>query len=254
MFTDSQTRFTNCLFARNQAVPEGLVSHNNTSPARRFDVYRNNVRTSLVEALVSRFPVTQRLVGDVFFAAMAQEFIHVSPPRSPVLLNYGDAFPDFAEEFEPAQSLAYLPDITRLEVARGRAYHAADTAPLSAEELASVGPDRLADLVLQPHPSLTILQSPHPVATIWGMNCEGMEPYPIDDWTGEDVLITRPLMLVEVRIMPPASAAFFLALARGIRLGEAADEAAQQSAMFDLSACFTLILQSGAFTGLSMKA
>lgn len=254
MFTDSQTRFTDCLLAPHHTVPEGLVSHNNTAPARRFDVYRNNVRTSLVEALASRFPVTQRLVGDVFFAAMAQEFIRVSPPRSPVLLNYGDAFPHFTEGFEPARSLAYLPDIMRLEVARGRAYHAADASPLSAEELASVAPDQLADLVLQPHPSLTILQSPHPVATIWGMNCEGMEPSPIDDWTGDDVLITRPLMLVEVRIMPPASAAFFLALAKGISLGHAADEAAQQSENFDLSACFTLLLQSGAFTGLSMKA
>lgn len=250
----SQTRFADCLMARNPAVPQGLLSHNLASPPRRFDVYRNNVRTSLIEALASRFPVAKRLVGEEFFAAMAAEFIRISPPRSPVLLVYGDVFPDFVEGFEPARPLAYLPDVMRLEVARGRAYHAADAAPLSPEELGGIAPERLADLVLKPHPSLSILQSTHPVATIWGMNCDGAEPEPIEDWTGEDVLITRPLMLVEVRIMPPGSAALFLALAEGQTLGQAADEAQRQAETFDLSACFALILQSGAFTGLSMKA
>ena len=43
------------------------------------------------------------------------------PPRTAWLDAYGTEFPEFLEHFEPAASLAYLPDVARLERAVGRA-------------------------------------------------------------------------------------------------------------------------------------
>ncbi|WP_318530149.1 MULTISPECIES: hypothetical protein [unclassified Rhizobium] len=61
---------------------------------------------------------------------MALAYAERHPPRSPLLLFYGDDFADFVATFEPARDLAYLPDVIRLEAARGHAYHAADAVPL----------------------------------------------------------------------------------------------------------------------------
>lgn len=250
MPADIQTRFAQALADTALPVPAGLAAWNGGEPARRFGVYRNNVASGLVGAFGSRFPAAERIVGKDFFAAMAQEFIRLFPPRSPLLLTYGDGFADFVESFEPARELAYLPDVIRLEAARGRAYHAADAAPLDAGELSKVTPEKLAGLTFLPHPSMSILRSAHPVVTIWAMNSGALDLAPIEPWTGEDALIVRPHMLVDVHRLPPGGAAFLQALADGATLSEAAEAASVSTAEFDLSANLAGLLQSGAFTAI----
>lgn len=228
--------------------PAGLAAWNEAVPVRRYDVYRNNVASSLTGALASRFPVTERIVGPDFFRAMAGAFIRAQPPRSPVLLAYGDGFPDFAATFEPAQTLTYLPDVMRLELARGRAYHAADAQPLDPAALAAIDPALLGDLVLVPHPALSVLSSPHPVVTIWATNAGEKPLGPIDPWQGEHALVVRPRLTVEVIPLPPAGAAFFRRLAEGASLSQAT--AATVDEGFDLTEALAILLRSGAFTTL----
>ncbi|MBW8448359.1 MAG: DNA-binding domain-containing protein [Arenimonas sp.] len=228
-------------------VPKGLAAWTGNRPTRRFGVYRNNVRMGLTGALATRFPATEAIVGPEFFSAMAEAFVAAHPPRSPLLLAYGDDFAGFVQGFVPAAGLAYLPDVIRLEAARSRAYHAADAKPLAAADLASVAPERLADLVLEPHPSLVLLRSAHPVVTLWAMNAGALPLAPITDWAGEDALIVRPHMAVEVHRLPPGGAAFFAALSTGQTLGEAAEAAFAQAPAFDLAASLAALITTGAF-------
>ncbi|TCL70348.1 DNA-binding domain-containing protein [Rhizobium sp. BK251] len=248
MSADIQTRFAAALADAGLPVPPGLAAWNGREPERRFGVYRNNVSTGLTGAIASRFPAAEQIVGKDFFAAMARAFVQLHPPRSPLLLSYGDNFADFVAGFEPARALAYLPDVIRLEAARGRAYHAADVEPLDPAELAKVGPGALAGLRLVPHPSLSILHSTHPVVTIWAMNAGELDVAPIDPWTGEDALVVRPHMLVEVHRLPPGGAAFLQALAKGATLAAAAEGAVLAAPEFDLSTNLAGLIQSGAFT------
>jgi Putative DNA-binding domain len=67
--------------------------------ARRFAVYRNNVAVGLIGALEARFPVSRRLAGDDLFRAMARTFVRANKPRSPIMIAYGEEFPDFAAEY-----------------------------------------------------------------------------------------------------------------------------------------------------------
>ncbi|RDL51445.1 hypothetical protein BLJAPNOD_02579 [Ensifer sp. M14] len=247
MSLDTQTRFAVALTDPASPVPKGLASWTGSQPERRFAVYRNNVIAALTGALAARFPASQQIVGEAFFAAMAADFIRAHPPRSPLLLSYGDDFAEFVERFEPAKAIAYLPDVIRLEAARGKAYHAADVASLDAATLAALSPERLADLVFVPHPSLCVLRSPHPVVTIWAMNAGEAALQPIDDWTAEDAVVIRPHMIVEVRRLPPGGAAFLQALAQGTCLAAAVDIATEDADAFDLSANLAGALQSGAF-------
>jgi len=102
MFKDLQCDFAEALRDPSKPLPMGLVSQNSHGLEQRFAVYRNNVAIGLIEALEARFPVVRRLVGEEFFTAMARVFVQAHPPRSPLLMIYGDSFPQFIAGFGPA--------------------------------------------------------------------------------------------------------------------------------------------------------
>lgn len=248
MSVTTQAEFATALLDTDRAVPEGLTAWNGLRPERRFGVYRDNVVAGLIGALASRFPVAENIVGKDFFAAMAHEFVRLHPPQSPLLLAYGDDFADFVETFEPAGDIDYLPNVIRLEAARGKAYHAADAAPLDPVLLAAIEPERLASLVFVLHPSASILRSPFPMVTIWAMNAGEMELRPIDNWSGEDALVVRPEMMVEIHRLPAGGAVFLEVLAGRADLATAVEAAVAIAPDFDLSANLAGALAAGAFT------
>jgi Putative DNA-binding domain len=216
-------------------VPRGVTSHNSDAPRERFAVYRNNVMVGLVSALEARFPATRKIVGEDFFKGAAKLFAATQPPRSPLMLLYGDAFPFFLADFEPAREVPYLADVARLEAARTRAYHAADAKPLTPAALSGGLPD-LAGMRFILHPSVAIVASDYPIVTIWAMNSGEIALAPITDWRGEDALVSRPGRDVEVRRLPPGAKTFLQNLAARNPLGEAAAAALAANASFDLAA------------------
>ncbi len=235
MFAPFETSFAGALLDAEQPIPHGVSAHNAAVPTRRFAVYRNNMVAGLVKALNSRFPVVEKVVGEEFFAAMARAFVVERPPRTPLLAIYGDDFAAFIAAFAPARELAYLADVARLEAARTRAYHAADVTPVDASRFAALDPCAVDGIRIDLHPSIQIVRSPHPIVTIWAMNSGEQELAPIDNWHGEDALVVRPHLDVEVRLLPPGGAAFLLALAGGRPLGAAAEAALADHPQFDLT-------------------
>ena len=247
----SQSLFAQAVLDAAAPVPEGLVAWNSPIPQRRFGVYRNNVAIGLGAALASRFPIAEKIVGADFFAAMARVYIDQHPPRSPLLLAYGDDFADFVATFAPAAEITYLADIIRLEAARSRAYHAADRAPLDPGALAGIAPQDLPKLVFEAHPSATVLCSTHPIVTIWAMNGGDLPLQPIADWRGEAALVVRPDLTVNVHRLTAGGAVFVSALLSGVPLGTAVQRAIDDDPGFDLSANLAGILRAGALTNLS---
>ena len=248
-----QQRFAAALMEPGSPVPVGLASWNSPQPTARYNVYRNNVMIGLRRALAGRFPAAERIVGNDFFAAMADMFIRENPPRSPLLFLYGNEFADFAAGFPPASQLPYLADVIRLEIARGRAYHAADQAPLDPARLAAVAPDDLARVRFTLHPSISIVRSAFPVVTIWGMNAGEAPAAAITDWSPQDALVVRPNLAVEVLRLPAGGADFLEALSSGETLGDAAEAAITGNAGFDLTANLAGALNAGAFSAITIE-
>ncbi|MDB5551409.1 MAG: hypothetical protein JWL86_1393 [Rhizobium sp.] len=242
-----QAAFARALRDKAAAVPSGLEAWNGARPERRFGVYRNNVFWGLVESLRSRFPVTAKIVGDEFFTGMADVFIRAHPPISPLLLAYGDDLPGFAETFPPLAQLPYLADVIRLEIARSHAYHAADRAPLDRSVLSGLAAERLPELVFEAHPSSSVVRSSHPILTIWSMNSGEIPPAPIEPWIGQDALVVRPDLIVNVHSLPLGGAVFMAALRSGGPLGAAVEAALDDDPGFDITANLAGVLQTGSF-------
>lgn len=250
-FEQLQDRFASALLDPHLPVPDTVTSHTARAPQKRFAVYRNNVVAGLIAALRAQFPASESIVGAEFFAAMARVYIETQPPRSPVLVTYGDGFPDFIAGFAPSAEIAYLADVARLEAARTRAYHAADAAPLDPARWREIDPQALAGIHVTLHPSVEILRSPHPVVAIWAMNVGEAELAPIEDWVGEDTVVARPHLDVTVRTLPAGGAALLTALAAGAVLGKAAQTAVADHPDFDLAANLAGLIGAGLAIDLS---
>ena len=249
-----QADFARAVLDADADLPAPLMRKALGAPARRFGVYRNNVYASLIDTLATRFPVTARFVGDEFFRAMARVHVETAPPNSPVLLRYGAGFADFVAAFRPARPVPYLADVARLEWTRHQAYHAADAAPLSLAALAEAAGDA-DNATLTLHPSLHIVRSTYPVVTIWQLAARQGEDEPARlPACGEDALVVRPKLDVEVRRLPEGGAAFVLALKSGATLEHAAEKAIGAAPAFDLQAHLAGLMVSGAIIGLGADA
>lgn len=248
----SQADFAAALLDPGLPCPAGLRAWNGSAPHARLAVHRNNVVSSLIAALADNFPVTQQLVGATFFGAMASVFVRQAPPRSRLLAFYGAGLPDFIDRFEAAASVPYLADVARIEIARVRAYHAADAEPVAAQAVsrALASGEDMPALRLQVHPSLHALASRHAVVAIWAAH-QGMgELEQVDVDEAEEALVLRQGLDVVVLRAPPGSTAFVHALQQGHALGHAAGLAGGVAAVFDLAATLTLLLGQGALTSI----
>src|SRR5713101_4996635 len=232
------------------AMRASLVVHDNRgisahvadagmSAAVRLDVYRSTFASVLTKALRLSYPAVHRLVGAEFFEGAARIFIEAHPPKSACLDDYGEKFADFLSDFEPAASLAYLPEVARLEWAVNRALHASDVEPLD--------PRRLA-----PHPSVGLLRVDHPADLIWRAVLEEDDDAlsAIDPGAGPAWLLVQRLATgVEVRRMSESAWRITAALFAGRPLAAALDEAPDTEA----SALLADHLAAGRFIDFSLN-
>lgn len=228
-------------------TPVTVTGPRQGAAVKRYNVYRNNVTVSLINALAAIFPATQRITGPEFFRAMARFHVRASPPTSPLLFEYGRDFPSFIERYEYADAMPYLADTARIERAWLDAYHAADMESVAPNALASVAPEQLPGLIFIPHPATRIVRSRFAALSIFAANREDRPVGGIDASEPEDALITRPGLEVFARQLPPGGAVFLAGLISGQTLGEAASAAWASCAQFDLSANIAGMLEAGVF-------
>ena len=247
---DLQRGFAAALRDAALPVPDAVVPVSAGPAARGFDVYRNNIAVSLIEALETAFPAVRKLVGEEFFKALAGAFIAEQPPRSPVLLLYGEGFADFLRGFPPVMELPYLPDVARLEWARLFAYHAADADSLGIDRLGALPEEKLGGLRFAFHPSLQLLRSRWPVVSLWAASSGADPEAAVDMKAAQGAAVIRPALTVDVRLLPPGGCDFIEQLMTGASLAEASEEGLCRDPAFNLAEHLQGLFQIGAVTGL----
>ncbi|TAJ81241.1 MAG: DUF2063 domain-containing protein [Gallionellaceae bacterium] len=213
-------------------------SYPNYSADIAIEVYRNNYRGNLHDALAGAYPVIKQLVGDDFFRFMARKFVEQHPSHSANLHHYGAELADFVAGFAPAQELVYLPDVAALEWACHVAYFAADAGKLSLERLAQVPPEQYPYLILRAHPSCGIVRSRYPVSAIWHAHQPGADSdFHIDLASGPAIaLVSRIGDVVQVDDVSEAEADWIQRIQSGEMLGMATVATLGRHPDFDLQA------------------
>jgi hypothetical protein len=218
-----QERFFEALRDEAPAAFADAIRANRVPAPERFATYGRSVETHWREALAGTYPVVARLVGPGFFGEAARRYARAHPSTSGDLHEYGDRFGEFLAAYEPAADLAYLPDVARLEWAWHLAYSAADAAPLDFEALGRVPADAQGSIRFELHPSVHLLRSDHPIASIWEANQEGrdgtMERDPGPEW----VLVQRDALEVAVHRLREAEWGFLAAMKGGASLEQASE-------------------------------
>jgi len=248
----SQSAFVDALLDSAQYVPAGLQDAQSRAAGRRFSVYRNNVAVSLTEAMHQAFPVISRLLGTENMDGLAGIFLRKHPPSSPLMMFYGEAFPDFLAEMPQLSHLGYLADVARLELALRQAYHAADSVPVGPEAL-SVAPDELMQARLSFAPAVSVLSSDWPIYALWAFNTYPDSPKPGPESGAQDVLITRAEFDPEPHLLPPGGAIWIGAMRAGDTIGVAYEKATAQVEDFDLGTTLALLLQGSAVTSVTIE-
>jgi len=248
---DTQSALASAILAPERPAPRFLIAANRTRARNGLDVYRNNVAAGLLNVLAARFPTVRRLAGDDSFFAAARNFLAAHPPRSPVLMGYGEGFPDFVRALGSAACFPYMADLAALELARGRAYHAADADPLAPAQWTLVPADALSGKRVELHPSVSLVASRFPIVSAWraseaGEANECGRP-PIG---AQAALVARPFLEVEVHTLPAGGFECLQALQRDATIAQALGAGAAAAPEFDLALILSIMIGSNIVTAL----
>lgn len=243
-----QRAFCDAVLDANSALAEWITS-NGLNPKARLQIYRNIVFNNLSAALRTAFPAVQKLVGQDFFDAAAARYIGGYPSQSGNLQDYGAHFPVFLTHMPEAASLAYLPDVARLEWARQQSYLAADAALPDSRVFAQMFENQPLKLSL--HPSVQLVTSSHPIWDIW-MFCQKSEPERLDlSSKGQSVLIWRDAPQLAMQPLESDQQEFLVMLLAGETLAVARTRAAASNPGFDAIACLQWLMHNGLIIGSS---
>lgn len=244
----SQKAFMAALFSDAQAEPfTCLILPAGVSETRRLDVYRNNVYSNLRGALQAVYPVVERLVGAPFFKHAADLFIAAHPSLSGDIHDFGQEFAHFLSDYPHAASLAYLPDVARLEWLYHRVFHAAEHEPLDLSRLSTIAPAVYPRLRFALHPASALLDSAFPVLRIWQVNQDDYQGEMQVDLAGAPVqlVLSRRDQIVTIEEVAPPVFALLAGFARGAALESTVDAALALDPEFDLQRTLAQLIQGG---------
>jgi Putative DNA-binding domain len=246
-----QRDFAAGIFSDDASTIERRIGAGRFGAARHLQVYRNNVYASLTDALEAVYAVVARLVGADCFRGCGYHYVRYAPPASGNLHDFGAQFADFLASFAPVRTLAYLPDVARLEWARHCAYHAADAPAFALDALARISPDRCAALQFDLHPSARLLASDYPLLDIWRINQPDAPSEETVDLNGGGVklLLARRNLDVEIKAIDEAEYALLRAFAERKSFADAAAAATAMQPDFDLTTSLRRRVQDQTIVG-----
>jgi hypothetical protein len=226
------------------------IRANGLSAARRLQVYRHNYESALLSALRAVYPVTERLVGEGFFSTAAMQYLKQDPSRSGNIQDYGAAFPAFLGGYAPAVDLPYLSDVAALEWRRLEAALAPAHTPMDIKALAEVPTATQPRLHFRLQPAAGIFESRFPVLSIWQF-CQQAEPEgELDLGLGSQcVLLSRPALDVQMRLVSAGEHAFLLRIEQGGSFEVACSDALAMERGFDVEKRFATLVREEILTG-----
>jgi hypothetical protein len=230
---DVQARVRTALVTGDLASVDAML-RGGRDPSRRFAIHHRHYETSLVEALLTRYPATVWLLGSDPVTAAARAFVRAYPPRKPCIAEYGEDFPCFLAGSRGVADLPYLADFSTLEWQVGRLALGADGPRVTLSQLAALGPVLLEQSRLALQSGVTYLHVTWNVDELMTAYLSGTIPDRFELNAGDVWLEVRGNR-GEVRItrLTHALFAFRVAVRDGQAVGDAAAAALDVDASLD---------------------
>jgi hypothetical protein len=241
-----------CTIVHGNGPSAGInTNYSNYPVGIALEVYRNNYRGNLHDALAGAYPVTKQLVGEEFFRHMTWHFVEQYPSCCGNLHHYGKQMASFVASFAPAQGLPYLQDVAELEWACHRAYFADDTPGLNTSKLAQIPPEQYAGLILHTHPAYHLVCSCYPIAAIWHAHQPGASvDFHIDlDSGSSNALVSRKNDVVTVTELSEADATWLQVIQAATPLGGATASTLEKYPDFNLQNTLLKLFEHNVFAG-----
>jgi hypothetical protein len=240
---DFQDAFVAALGGKRSALSPWLAAD---AGEAGLSVYRNTIAKGCVDALAANFPTVQSMVGEDWFRAAAALFAREAPPTCAALLDYGEHFPAWLGRFPPAQDLPYLIGVAHLDRLWTEALFAAEAPALTAEALAALSPEALAETRLRLHPSLRFAAFEAGLPSLWSAARGGQEDLDLSE-TPEALLCVRAKGAVMHRVIDEPETEFLRACREGQTTAEAAERALTAHPAANLAALFAGLIADGVF-------
>lgn len=222
---------------------------------RRLSIHRRHYETSLVAALMGRFPATGWLMGTAMVESAARVFVRAQPPTAPCIAEYGRDFPRFLAERPGFEHVPYLQAFADLDWHLGRLAVAVDVPAVTRDSIAAVPPDQLADTRLAIQPGTHYVEASRPVDDLIRLYLENDAPDRIE--------LPEADVWIEVRgargafrfaRLTRATFAFRVALASGLSIGDSAERAWAADASFDPGVALALLVDAGLVIAIDGRA
>jgi hypothetical protein len=219
---------------------------------KRLAIHQRHYATSLMTALLERFPATVWLVGSAFVTEAARQFVRDHPPTRPCIAEYGEALPAVLAEQPGSRDVPYLRQFAELEWHVGRLSVAVDVPPVTLADLSVMDAAALSEarVVLQP--------GAHYMSADWAID-ELISIY-LADSAPEQFSLQPCALWLEVRgargelrmhRLGHADFVFRSTLASGTSLDTAADLALDVDEQFDAAQALLGLFRDGLVTGIN---
>lgn len=220
--------------------------------AKRLAIHHRHYETSLVTAILGKFPATAWLVGTPFLTQAAQQFVREHPPQAPCIAEYGADFPEFLSTRPTADRVPYLRPFAELEWHLGQVSVAIDRPAAGAEVFSGPSADALTNALLILQPGVRYLHAPWPIDDLIRLHLTDTAPSYLaleleDVW----IEVRGARGAFHMKRLDAAEFVFRQALRLGTPLGDAAEQALDAQPTFEPGGALAALFAEGLVTAVS---
>jgi len=217
----------------------------------RLEIYRNNIFSSLSQALKDNYPFTTQILGEERNNILLPQFIHNFPPRSGQLYKYGREFPEFLESFSSELNIPFLAALAQIEHLKREALFCEDSTPLAQDKLSKTPPNTYPSLTFTFPASCHFFESSFNLKSILE-NLKNDRSEGTFERTSSYLVLIRPHMEVIFHWLTKSEFIFFHSLHSGTVLKEAYESAIKVDEQFDPIQVLHRALDSEFFTDFNL--
>ena len=224
------------------------------SARRSIALYRRLIRNNYEQVLKITYPALHRLVGACYFGVFSRGYFKHFPSVSGDLFPYGCHLPAWLQRIEAPPLLV---ELARLEWACHEVHQAADSSPLSPDQLHAMISADPSHVTFQFHQTARFLSFSLPVHRVWQALQPDASPDEVVDLllpeqqTG--VVVTRREGMIQVTPLNWLDYRLLESLSQGASVASIERFAREAESGFDFTRLMTTLLNLQVMAGISVK-